>query len=74
VLGGDIIISTLSGKVKMKIKPETQNETILKLKGKGLPVYKSEGGFGDLYVTISVKIPAGLTEKQKALFEELSKT
>lgn len=74
VLGGEIIIPALDGKVKMKIKPETQNGTLLKLKGKGLPAYKKDGVFGDLYVTISVKIPTGLTEKQKALFEELSKT
>ena len=74
VLGSDIIIDTLSGKVKLKVKPETQNGSKVKLKGKGFPVYKSEGNFGDLYVTYTVKIPTNLTEKQKALFTELSKS
>lgn len=73
VLGGEITIDTLNGKVKLKVKPETQNGSQVKLKNKGFPVYKSKGLFGDLYVTYSVKIPTNLTEKQKALFAELSK-
>ncbi|MFA6923479.1 MAG: J domain-containing protein [Bacteroidales bacterium] len=73
VLGGEITIEALSGKVKLKVKPETQNESKIKLKGKGFPVYKSEGHFGDLYITYSIKIPTNLTERQKALFTELSK-
>ena len=72
VLGGEIIIDTLNGKVKLKVKPETQNGTKIKLKGKGFPVYKNEGQFGDLYIIYSVKIPTNLTEKQKVLFKELS--
>lgn len=72
VLGGEITIDTLSGKVKLKVKPETQNGSKVKLKGKGFPVYKKEGQFGDLFVTYSIKIPVNLTEKQKALFTELS--
>jgi curved DNA-binding protein len=73
VLGGEITIDTLSGKVKLKVKPETQNGSKVKLKGKGFPVYKTEGQFGDLYITYTVKIPTNLTEKQKSLFTELSK-
>jgi curved DNA-binding protein len=73
VLGGEIAIDTLSGKVKLKIMPETQNGSKVKLRGKGFPVYKSKGQFGDLYVTYSIKIPMNLTEKQKELFTELSK-
>lgn len=73
VLGGEITMNTLNGKVKLKVSPETQNNTKVKLKGKGLPVYKSEGQFGDLYITYSVKIPTGLSEKQKSLFQELAK-
>jgi len=46
----------------------------IKLKGKGFPVYQKEGQFGELQVTYTVKIPTNLTEKQKALFTELSKT
>ena len=73
VLGGEITIDTLDGKVKLKVKPETQNGSKVKLKDKGFPVYKNEGRFGDLYVTYSIKIPTNLTDKQKALFFELSK-
>ncbi|MGH2642886.1 MAG: DnaJ C-terminal domain-containing protein, partial [Chitinophagaceae bacterium] len=74
VLGGDVMIDTLSGQVKVKVKPETQNGTKIRLKGKGFPVYKEEGQFGDLIITFSVKIPTNLTEKQKKLFEELSQS
>jgi len=71
VLGGEVLIDTLNGKVKMKVKPETQPGTKIRLKGKGLPVYKKEGEVGDLYVTYEVKLPTGLNEKQKELFENL---
>jgi curved DNA-binding protein len=74
VLGGEIIIETLSGKIKLPVKPETQNASVVRLKGKGFPVYKTEGQFGDLYVTFDVKIPTNLTERQKELFTELSKS
>jgi curved DNA-binding protein len=73
VLGGEITIDTLDGKVKLKVKPETQNGTRVRLKGKGFPVYKKEGEFGDLIITFLIKIPVNLTEKQKELFEQLSK-
>lgn len=74
ILGGDIKIETLSGKVKIKVNPETQNGSKIKLKGKGFPVYKKEGQFGDLYITYTIKIPTNLTAKQKELFTELSKS
>ncbi len=74
VLGGDITIETMSGKIKLKVQPETQNGTKTRLKGKGFPLYKKEGEFGDLYITYSIKIPTNLTEKQKALFTELATT
>ncbi len=72
VLGGEVTVDTLTGKVKIKVKPETQNGTKVKLKGKGLPVYKKENEFGDLYVTYDVQVPTNLTDKQKKLFEELA--
>jgi curved DNA-binding protein len=73
MLGGETTIDTLKGKVKLKVNPETQSDTRIRLKGKGLPVYKKEGETGDLYVTYEVKLPTNLTEQQKALFIELSK-
>jgi curved DNA-binding protein len=73
ILGGEITIDTLSGKIKLKVKEETQNGSTIRLKGKGFPVYKKEGEFGDLFVTYQIKLPTNLTEKQKELFRELSK-
>ncbi|MDV7697110.1 J domain-containing protein [Chryseobacterium soli] len=71
VLGGDVKVDTLNGSVNLKVKPETQNGMTVRLKGKGFPVYKKEGHFGDLFVTYEVKMPVNLTEKQKELFEQL---
>jgi curved DNA-binding protein len=73
LLGGEKTIDTLGGKIKLKVSPGTQNGTKIRLKGKGFPVYKKEGEFGDLYITWNVKLPTHLTEKQKELFTELSK-
>lgn len=73
VLGGEITIDTLGGRLKLKVKPETQNGTKVRLKGKGFPVYKKEGEYGDLIITYSIKIPTGLSAKQKELFEQLAK-
>lgn len=72
VLGADVTLPTLDGQVKLKVKPETQNGTKVRLKDKGFPVYKKDGAFGDLYVTYQVKIPTNLTEQQKELFKQLS--
>lgn len=74
VLGGDITLETMSGKIKLKVQPETQNGTKTRLKGKGFPLYKKEGEFGDLYITYSIKIPTNLTEKQIDLFKQLATT
>src|SRR5450432_37189 len=73
VLGGEVMVDTLDGKIKLKVKPETQNGTKARLKSKGFPVYKHENSFGDLFVTYNILIPQHLTERQKELFNELSK-
>ncbi|GAA4241357.1 J domain-containing protein [Winogradskyella psychrotolerans] len=73
LLGGEIMVNTFDGKVKLKVKPETQNGTKVKLKGKGFPKYKKEGQYGDLYVTYNLKLPENLSAKEKELFTELSK-
>lgn len=72
VLGGETVIETLSGKVKMKIAPGTQNNSKLRLKGKGFPIYKKEGQFGDLFITLNVLTPQNLTDEEKALFQKLA--
>lgn len=73
ILGGEITVDTFDGKVKLKIKPETDNESKVKLKGKGFPVYKKEGKFGDLIITYYIKTPKNLSEKELELFKELQK-
>lgn len=72
VLGGETTVNTLDGQVKMTINPGTQSNAKLRLKGKGFPVYKKEGSFGNLYVTIKVQLPERLSPKEKELFTQLS--
>lgn len=74
VLGGEIRVKTFDGEVKLKVKPGTQNDSKVKLKGKGFPKYKKPNQFGDLYVTYKVKMPQKLNSRQRELFEELKKT
>ena len=71
VLGGSVNVKTIDGMVKLKVNPGTQNDTKVRLRGKGFPVYKKEGTFGDLIVTYHVDIPTALSEKQKELFTQL---
>jgi len=73
VLGGEVMVDTLDGKIKLKVNPGTQNGAKARLKGKGFPVYKQAGHFGDLFVSYHVLIPQNLTPRQKELFTELSK-
>lgn len=72
VLGGETVIDTLNGKIKLKVSPGTQNGTRIRVKGKGFPAYKQEGSYGDLYVTYHIVIPANLSEEQKELFRKLA--
>ncbi|WPR75564.1 J domain-containing protein [Algoriphagus sp. NG3] len=73
MLGGELVADTFDSKVKLKIAPETPNGAKVRLKGKGFPVYKKEGEFGDLILTYSIKNPTNLSEEEKKLFEELQK-
>ncbi|TCJ14593.1 J domain-containing protein [Flaviaesturariibacter flavus] len=72
VLGGETTVDTMSGKIKLKVPAGTQNDTKVRIKGKGFPLYKQEDKFGDLYVTYKVKIPTNLSERETELFTELS--
>jgi curved DNA-binding protein len=74
VLGGELTADSFDGKVKLKVKPLTQNNTRVKLKGKGFPKYKQEGSFGDLIITYEVQLPDKLNAEQKSLFEALKKS
>ena len=73
-MGGDVLVKTLSGKVKIKIAEGTQNGKSIRLKGKGMPIYDKKDVFGDFYLEIKVQIPDELTEKQRELFEQLKET
>ncbi|MDO7873440.1 J domain-containing protein [Hymenobacter sp. ASUV-10] len=72
LLGGEQTVDTLSGPVKIKIKPETANSTRLRLRGKGFPVYKQDGQFGDLYLRLNLTLPQNLTDQEKELFQQLA--
>lgn len=72
LLGGEQVVDTLSGPVKINIKPETQNGTRLRLRGKGFPVYRKKGQFGDLYLRLTVQLPQHLTDKEKDLVRQLA--
>ena len=71
VLGNDIVVDTLSGKLKINIGPGTQNGKTIRLKGKGMPINERPEYFGDLYLLLNVQIPEKLSEKQRKIFEEL---
>ncbi|MFC3562128.1 DnaJ C-terminal domain-containing protein [Pedobacter jamesrossensis] len=73
ILGGEKIVETLNGKVKLTIPAGTQPDTTLRLKGKGFPIYKKETHFGDLYIKWQIKLPTNLNAQEKELFEKLSK-
>lgn len=73
LLGGELMVDTFDGKVKLNIKPETQNGAQVKLKGKGFPKYKKEGQYGDLYITFQIKLPENLSPQEKIRFQELQK-
>lgn len=70
MLGGEVMIQLNSGsKLKLKIKPETQNGTKVRVRGKGYD--RGDGTFGDLIITYNVKLPTGLTERQKVLLKQM---
>jgi curved DNA-binding protein len=70
MLGGEVMITLSNGqKVKMKIKPETQPGTKVRLRGKGYD--RGDGTFGDLIITYQVKLPTNLTERQKELLRQM---
>lgn len=73
IMGANVEIPTVDGKVKIKIEPGTQPGKILRLRGKGFPEVNSYGR-GDLLVAINVWIPKSISREEKAIFERLSKS
>jgi curved DNA-binding protein len=74
ILGGEVEIKTLGGKVVLTIPPGTQPEQVFRLAGRGMPLLKEAGVKGDLYVLVKVQIPKGLNARQKSLLEQASKS
>ena len=73
VLGGPVTISSLRGKVNLRIPAGTNNGQQLRMRGQGLPKGKS-GETGDLYVVITVQLPTELSTEERELWEKLSQT
>ena len=71
ILGGISKITTFAGTVKLNIPPESQHGKVLCLKGLGMPNYTTPDKVGDLYVTLNVKLPQNLSDKERELFTEL---
>ena len=70
LLGGEVLLQMGNGsKVKLKVKPETQNGTKVRLRAKGYD--RGDGTFGDLIITYNVTLPTNLTEHQKNLLREM---
>jgi curved DNA-binding protein len=72
VLGSEVQVPTMTGKVTLKINPGTQPGQLIRLRGKGMPRLRHPEDFGDLYVRVDVDIPKELTAKERALFKELA--
>lgn len=70
ILGGQVRVPTLTGEAQMTIPPQTQNEQLMRLAGKGMP-HAQGGGFGDEYVRLISRLPQHLTERERELFREL---
>ncbi len=73
VLGANVEVPTIDGKVKIKIEPGTQPGKILRLKGKGLPEVNSYG-VGDMLVFVNVWIPQTLTKDEKKIVEKFAES
>ncbi|MBN1218932.1 MAG: J domain-containing protein [Anaerolineae bacterium] len=72
ILGGEAIVPTFRGKVKLKIPPETQSGRTFRLRGQGMPRLGQDEERGDLYAKVMVQLPKNLTPEEIELFEELA--
>lgn len=64
-LGGEVRITTIDGDVVYEVKPGTQTDTRIRLRGKGIPSLRNKAVRGDQYVTLVVQVPTGLNEAAK---------
>ena len=73
MLGGEVEVETMGGKVTLKIPAGTQPEQVFRLAGRGMPHLKGAHTKGDLFVRVKVRIPKQLSSKQKTLLEEAAR-
>ncbi len=71
VLGGEVTVTTIEGRLALRIPELTQNGRQFRLTGKGMPVIGGANQRGDLYVKARVQLPESLTPGERALFEEM---
>ena len=69
-LGGEVVIDTVDGKVVYEVKPGTQTDTKVRLKGKGVPYLRNSAERGDHYVTLVVQVPEKLSHEAKELLKK----
>ena len=69
-LGGEIVIDTVDGKVIYEVKPGTQTDTKVRLRGKGVPTLRDKNVRGDHYVTLVVQVPDKLSNEAKELLKQ----
>jgi DnaJ-class molecular chaperone len=72
LLGAEVTVPTLKGRVSLRIPAETQNGRTIRLAGQGLP--RAGGGFGDLYVTVKIVLPTKLSDKERESLRELAES
>ena len=71
VLGGEVTVPSLKGKLALKVPPETQNGRTFRLKNRGMP-HLGDSSYGDLLAKVNVILPTKLSEEEKKLFQRLS--
>jgi curved DNA-binding protein len=69
-LGATVDVRTLSGSARLRVPAGTSSDRRLRLRGEGLP--DAQGGTGDLYATVKIRVPRHLSDEERKLFEQLA--
>jgi curved DNA-binding protein len=73
LLGGEVEVQTLGGRVRLTIPPGTQPEQLIRLSGRGMPLVKDTQTRGDLFVRVKVRLPKQLSSEQKSLLQQAAR-